>query len=115
MNHLKNSEEIIRHSLKDAFENALEKKFPRYRRKYHKGVGISVGALPPKYKVFMVDSPTDRMLNDLRIDKKKEQIMKKIQQIETDYLDLNSFMSLKFRTMGTMLRKLHQQKAKVIV
>jgi endonuclease III-like uncharacterized protein len=115
LNHLQNSEEIIRNSLKNAFENALQKKFPRYRRKYHKGVGISIGSKPPEYKVFMVDSPTDRMLNNLRIDKKKDQIIKKIKQIENDYVDLNNFMSLKFRTMGTMLHKLHLQKSKVIV
>ena len=115
LNHLKNSEEIIRKSLKDAFENALEKKYPRYRRKYHKGVGVSIGAEPPKYKLYMVDTPTDRMLNNLRIDKKKEQIEKKIEQIENDYRDLTNFMGVKFRTMGTMIKKLHDEKNRIIV
>jgi hypothetical protein len=115
LNHLKNSEDIIHNSLKNAFENALEKKFPRYRRKYHKGVGVSIGSDTPKYKLFMIDSPTDRMLNNLRIDKKKEQIVKKIEEIENDYKDLTEFMGVKFRTMGTMIKKLKTAKEKIIV
>ena len=115
MNHLHNSEKIIQDSLKDAFENALEKKYPRLRRKYHKGVGISIGTLPPEYKIFMIDTPTDRTLNKLRIENKKTQILNKLQTIETHYKDLNDFMKLKFRTMGMMIKKLHDQKEKIIV
>lgn len=76
---------------------------------------MSIGSEPPQYKVYMVDTPTDRMLNNLRIDKKKEQIENKIQQIENDYKDLTKFMGVKFRTMGTMIKKLNEQKARIIV
>lgn len=112
---MKNSEAIIRKSLKNAFENALQKRYPRLKRAYSKGVGVSIGSQPPKYKLFMIDSPTDRMLNNLRIDKKKEQIEKKIEQIENDYNDLTNIMGVKFRTMGSMLLKLKKQKQRIIV
>lgn len=115
MNKLQNSEAIIHDSLKEAFKDALQSKFPRLRRKYHKGVGISLGRGPPKYKLYMVDTPTSRVLNQLRVKGKIKMIMNKIQMIENDYKDADKLMNLRLKTMGMMVEKLREAKEKVIV
>ena len=112
---MQNSAKIITESFRSAFDTALEKKYPRFRRAYHKGTGISIGADTPEYKLFVVDTPTERVLRNLQINKMKKKIIDKLDQVNRDYHDLGEIMNLKLRTIGTMAKKIHDGQQKIIV
>lgn len=84
-NKLMNSQRILHDVLQTQFEDALQKKYPRLRRAYSKGTGINIGSDPPEYSLSIVDSPTDRVLNKLRVKQKKKEIMLKLEEINQHY------------------------------
>ena len=112
---MQNSAKIITESFRSAFDNALQKKYPRFRRAYHKGTGVSIGADTPEYRLFVVDTPTERVLRNLQIKKMKNKILEKLEQVNKDYRDLGEIMNLKLRTIGTMARKIRDGQQKIIV
>lgn len=81
----------------------------------HSGTGVSVGSDTPGYKLFVVDTPTERVLRNLQINGMKKKIIDKLDEINRDYKDLGDIMKLKFRTIGTLTQKIHDHKQKIIV
>lgn len=104
---------VFRNTLQSAFNQALSDVDPRFRDK--EKARLVPDAYSKNLKLYMIDSKTDRALNEINIQRKKEALENKIEDVLTDYKDLQHLVNLKLRTIGMMSNKLLKGKYKIIV
>jgi formyltetrahydrofolate hydrolase len=104
---------VFRNSLQSAFDEALSDVDPRFRNK--EKARLVPDEDHKNLKLYMIDSSTDRALNEINIEKKTKEVENKIEDVLGDYKDLQKIVNLKLRTIGMMSNKLLKSKYKLIV
>lgn len=104
---------IIKEKLKSAFNDALSEVDPQYRNSETPRLVPELGSR--KLKLFMIDTPTDKALSDIKIDTKTKMINSKIEDVLSDYKDLEKLINIKLRTIGKLSDKMLKNKYKIIV
>lgn len=86
---------------------------PFYRKK--ESARLIPGDHPNSFKLYMIDSKTDRALNEINMREAQKKVVKRVDDVLQDYKDLQKVINLKLRTIGEMTQKLQKRKYKIVV
>ena len=104
---------IFKNNIQSAFDEALSEVNPRFRNK--EKARLVPDEDSKNLKLVMIDTASDRAMEDINIQSKRHEIENKIADVLQDYKDLQTVINLKLRTIGTMSHKLLKNKYKIMV